>query len=254
ERLGLRVFMTAFGDDDQAAAAADFTFKDLRAGNVAIWANNSTDYTRVLSKLFKRRMEEMGARIVIEDYFKDSRNDFAPSVQRIKDALPAVQALFLAAVPEDIAAAVKPLRAAGVNIPVIGGDSFDSDLVSTLGGATSADGVYFTTHAFRGDTRPEVIEFIQLYKSEYGTVPDNAFAALGYDTVQMIASAVRRAGGTEGAALTKALAETVGFKGVTGKISFSRPSRVAVKPVAIVGVKDGKYSVVKTWDPAAEQK
>ncbi|MFH0825166.1 MAG: ABC transporter substrate-binding protein, partial [Pseudomonadota bacterium] len=57
ERLGLRVFMTAFGDDDQAAAAADFTFKDLRAGNVAIWANNSTDYTRVLSKLFKRRME-----------------------------------------------------------------------------------------------------------------------------------------------------------------------------------------------------
>ena len=43
-------------------------------------------------------------------------------------------------------------------------------------------------------------KFIAAYKAEYGNDPENAFAALGYDTVYLLADAIKRAGGTDSAA------------------------------------------------------
>jgi branched-chain amino acid transport system substrate-binding protein len=44
--------------------------------------------------------------------------------------------------------------------------------------------------------------------------------------VGLIADAIKRAGSTDGAALSTALAKTKGFKAVTGEITYSRPSGV----------------------------
>ena len=40
--------------------------------------------------------------------------------------------------------------------------------------------------------------FITAYNAEYGLAPENAFAALGYDTVYLLADAIKRAGGMDG--------------------------------------------------------
>jgi branched-chain amino acid transport system substrate-binding protein len=41
----------------------------------------------------------------------------------------------------------------------------------------------------------------------------------------------------------------MGYKAVTGEISYTRASRVPMKPVAIIGVKNGKYEYLETWLP-----
>jgi len=82
--------------------------------------------------------------------------------------------------------------------------------------------------------------FIAAYEKEYGRPPENAFAALGFDAVGLIADAINRAGSTDGKALRDALAGTKGFKAVTGEITYSRPSGVPMKGVSIISVHDGK--------------
>jgi len=58
------------------------------------------------------------------------------------------------------------------------------------------------------------------YKAAYDTDPENAFAALGYDAVGLIADAIKRAGSDDAKAIRDAIAATNGYVGVTGTISY----------------------------------
>ena len=64
-----------------------------------------------------------------------------------------------------------------------------------------------------------------------------------------MADAIDRAGSTEPDAIRQALAETKGFKAVTGEISYTRETMVPPKPVSIISVKDGAYQVEEIWRP-----
>jgi branched-chain amino acid transport system substrate-binding protein len=83
-------------------------------------------------------------------------------------------------------------------------------------------------------------------------LPENAFAPLGYDAVALIADAITRANSAEPKALKESLAKTMGYKAVTGEISYTRPSGVPVKGVSIISVKKGKYSVEEIWYPTSK--
>ena len=90
----------------------------------------------------------------------------------------------------------------------------------------AADNVFFTTHALMDATggTDGIKKFIADYKTEYGHDPENAFAALGYDTVYLLADAIKRAGTTDSAAVKAAIEATKDFPGITGTITFSADS------------------------------
>ena len=246
KKIGNSLFMTTFGDDDQALAIADFAYTTLKIRTVAVWTEKSREYTRVLSRFFKDHFVDLGGKILSEDVFIRKRKDFSALITKLKKMAPAPDAVFVSDVSDDAVVIVSQLRKAGVTIPILGGDGFDVDLVATLPSSELADNIYFSTHSYRGQTRTNVISFIESYRKKYGKDPENAFAALGYDAVDLIADAIRRAGTTEEKALAEALANTRAFEGITGRISYARPSRVPVKTVSIVGVKNGKYQVLET--------
>ncbi len=84
--------------------------------------------------------------------------------------------------PDDIGLVVKQMRQAGVTQPIVGGDGYDTPLLLQVGGKAAND-VYFSTHAFMAeDSTPQIAKFYTTYKAAYNTPPENAFAALGYDT------------------------------------------------------------------------
>ena len=95
----------------------------------------------------------------------------------------------------------------------------------------------------------EYNDVLQRAEKEYGVPPENAFAPLGYDAIALIADAITRANSAEPKALKESLAKTMGFKAVTGEISYTRPSGVPVKGVSIISVKKGKYNVEEIWFP-----
>ncbi|MBA7619361.1 Leu/Ile/Val-binding protein [subsurface metagenome] len=247
--VGNCMFMTPFGDDDQSFAIADFSYNKLKAQKVVVWTDNSMDFTKALSKFYKQRFKELGGQIILEDFFMMGDKDFSAQISRLKNVSPKPDAVFISAIPNEAGLTVKQIREAGLTLPIVSGDGFDTELVTTVPGPKLANDVYFSTHTYREDNRPEVLEFIEEYEKEYGRPPENAFAPLGFDAVGLICNAIEKAGTTEKDALRKALSETMGYQAVTGEISYTRPSGVPMKAVAIIGVKNGKYDLLETWIP-----
>ncbi len=73
---------------------------------------------------------------------------------------------------------------------------------------------------------------MKAYKAKYGVVPDS-LAALAYDAANVLADAIKRAGGTDSAKLKDAINSTKDFAGVTGKITLDA-KRNAVKPAVVL--------------------
>ncbi|RJR32895.1 MAG: amino acid ABC transporter substrate-binding protein [Deltaproteobacteria bacterium] len=247
-RVGNCLFMAAFGDDDQAAAIAAFSYNRLKARNAIIWTDRSMDFAKALAKFFRQAFSQAGGNITQEEFFSSTK-DFPGLVAKFRAARLPVDLIFIAAGPEAAAVAVKGIRKAGITLPIAGGDSFDSDVLVSVPGIRLAQGLYFATHSFRGETRPEVRLFVEAYRKEYGHPPENAFAALGFDAMGMIAAAIRRSKSTSPASLCPALSQTMGYNGVTGKISYTRSSGVPAKPVAIIGVQQGLFKPLWSWPP-----
>jgi hypothetical protein len=87
------------------------------------------------------------------------------------------------------------------------------------------------------------------YRAEYKVAPENAFAGLGYDTVKLLADAIKRAGSADPKAIRTALQATKDLPGVTGAITYQEGSRIPQKGVTVILVKGGTFTVAQEIVP-----
>lgn len=242
-QVGDMMFLAAFGDNVQAAAGAEYAFKNFGKTAYLLW-DKGVEYTTLLGGYFKSRFTELGGTIVLEDSYDDKATDFSAQIAKVKALPQQPDFYYIAAMPYNVGPVVKQFRDAGLTGPIVGGDGYDTpDLVSVAGAAS--DNVYFSTHALMDATNGTdgIKKFIAAYNKEYGRDPENAFAALGYDTVYLLVDAIKRAGSTDPKALKSAIEATKDFPGITGSITFSAESHVPQKGVTIIAVKDGKFTL-----------
>jgi len=251
DQVGDYFFLAAFGDDAQAYAAADYAIEALGAKTAYVLKDTAMDFTMNLAAFFEERFKEKNGEnaIVLEDTFKTGDQDYSAQITRLKALKEQPDLLFISSGPSDCGPIVKQIRAAGINTPIISGDGFDTPLLVELGGEGANVETYFATHTCLSSDVEKVKKFVEAYKAEYGREPENAFAALGYDTMYLIADAIERAGSTDPTAIRDALAQTSGFDAVTGTISYENGKRVPTKSVAILKVVDGQFSFVKEITP-----
>lgn len=253
-QLGDMVFLAAFGDNVQAAAGAEYALANFGDTAYLLW-DKGQEYTTLLGSYFKDAFTHAGGTIVLEDSYEDTATDFSAQITKVAALPEQPDFYYIAAMPHNIGTAVKQFRDAGLTGPIVGGDGYDTpDLLTVAGPA--AENVYFTTHALMdpvGGTEG-IKAFIEAYTAEYGRAPENAFAALGYDSIGLLADAITRAGGMDGAALKAALETTTNYPGITGSITFTPESHVPQKGVTVIAVKDGAFTLgaetVPTYVPA----
>lgn len=237
------LFLACFGDNVQAAAAAEWAYGDREARKVAILANGSMSYTRLLRDYFVTRFTELGGRVVSEETYGPGGLEAA--VQRLKRA----DIVFAPVAPEEVIDAVRALRRAGYRGPVLGGDGYD--LGAAWGQGSDLGGIYFTTHAYLGpDNRDPLVQaFRANYALAYPGADPDAFSALGYDAARLLIAAVGSAGTDDPAKLAAALAKTRDFAGVSGTITYADGSRIPSKSVSIIGVDGGRQSFLRQLTP-----
>jgi branched-chain amino acid transport system substrate-binding protein len=239
EQIGSDIFLACFGDNVQAAAGAEFVKGKLSGKNVYLLRDNSTEYTTLLAKYFEDAFTHDGGAIIGHDDYKSGDKTFTAQITKIK-AGEKPDVVYVSAMPDDIGLIVKQMRQAGIMQPIVGGDGYDTPLLTQVGGKAAND-VYYSTHAYMApDSTPGIQKFYTDYKAAYGMDPENAFAALGYDTLGLIADAIGRAGSTDPAKIRDAIAETDGYAGITGSITYPKDIRVPAKTVTMIGVKDEK--------------
>jgi branched-chain amino acid transport system substrate-binding protein len=71
---------------------------------------------------------------------------------------------------------------------------------------------------------------------------------MGFDAVVLLRNAIQRAGGTDASSLRKALAETMGFPGLTGEITID-PEMAVTKAVPVLKCEGGKLVFLEEIRP-----
>jgi len=251
DQVGDMMFLACFGDNVQAAAGAEYAFKTF--GKTAyLLSDMGVEYTTLLGQYFKARYTELGGTIALEDTYEDSATDFSAQITKLKALTTQPDFYYIAAMPYNVGPVIKQLREAGLTNPVVGGDGYDTpDLVKVAG--DSANDTYFTTHALidKDNGTDGIKKFIAAYNAEYGHDPENAFAALGYDSAYLLADAIKRAGSTDPKAIQEALLATKDLPGITGTISFTNGSHVPQKGVTLIKIEDQKLTLAAEVVPEA---
>lgn len=242
QQIGEFAFMTSFGDDAQSYAIVDYAVDELGTQSYYMLYDLAYDFTLAVREFSNERFTELLGEdaLLLEDSFRSGDADFSSQIARLRELDPQPDALFMSGVPSDAGNLVQQFREAGFEQPILSADGFDTPLLTEVAGDL-ADETFFSTHVALNSDDAQVQEFVAAYEEEYGRAPENAFAALGYDTMLIIADAIERAGSADPAAIQAALEETDSLDAVTGNISYSADSHVPQKSVTIIGVEGGEF-------------
>jgi branched-chain amino acid transport system substrate-binding protein len=236
---GSKAYLVAFGDNVQAAAAAEYA---LEQGFKTVYTLTSPDlsYTARLPEFFDAAFENGGGTNVGDDSFTIGQQDFAAQVTKIAALDPEPDVIYTGMFPPDIGVFVRQLRAADVEAPVYGADGCDQQALIDLAGE-DANGIVFTTHGFANPgSRFET--FINGLTEAQGKPPEApALAATGGDAIAVIQAAVVAAGSTDPKAIAEALANLKDVEVVNGMLNYAGTNGVPEKTVALVAIENGAF-------------
>jgi len=229
--VGSGFYLACFGDNVQAATAAEWLRQTKGAKTAAILFDPQFTYTRLLKSYFSKAFRHDGGKITTSLPYNPGKTLLiSPTILK-------ADAVFLSVESPDAAMPViRQLRSMGYPGPIVGGDGYDAP--SAWMNNPYSQGVYFTTHAFPstllGSASPAAAKaFTRNYKKAYRVNPD-AFSALGYDATKLLLGAIEKSRDPEGKSVRNVLASGIQLAGLTGPITLSQSNRIPQKPVALV--------------------
>jgi len=244
-QTGDYIFRVCFIDPFQGTVMANFATTTLKAKKVAIFTDAKSDYSKGLAKFFKEKFLANGGTLTSELDYNGGDKDFKAQLTTIRSGSP--DAVFVPGYYTDVALICIQSKQLGLNVPLLGGDGWESEKLTEIG-KEAVEGNYFSTH-YHPEVGTEISKkFLENYKKRFnGKIPD-ALAANGYDSMMMLADGIKRAGGTDGAKLRDALAATKDLVLVTGTITINK-QRDADKSAVILQIKDGGYKFLQSIKP-----
>ena len=244
-KKGDYIFRACFIDDFQGYVMAKFAHDNLKLKKVAILRDVRNNYSVGLADVFKGIFTKMGGTITADESFSQGDVDFRAQLTKIKQTSP--EGIFVPAYYGDVGLIAKQKVEAGVTVPLLGSDGWDSERLVEIGGA-ALEGSYFSNHYSVDDPSPAIQEYVTKFKKAYGSIPDS-LSAQAYDAAGMLVDAMKRAKDLSGPSIRDALAATKNYRGVTGDITLDA-NRNPVKPAVVLKIgQGGKYEFVTTIQP-----
>lgn len=238
-------YRACFIDPFQGTVMASFASKDLGVQKAAILIDNTSDYSKGLAKFFKENFEKNGGSVVIEEAFLQKDTDFKSTLTKIKAANP--DFIYIPGYYQEVGLIVKQAREIGLNVPMAGGDGWDSAKLPEIAGKEALNNTYFSSLYSPDDDSEINKKFVEEYQKAYNARPD-VFAALAYDSAKLVANAIKEANSADPAKIAEAMAKTSGFKGVSGDVVFDE-SHNPVKSAVIIEHIDGKQTFKTKVNP-----
>ncbi len=244
-QVGDYIFRVCFIDPFQGSVMAQFAANTLKVKKVAILRDIKNDYSVGLANFFTETFKKLGGQIVGDQSYSAGDVDFKSQLTSLKTKNP--EALFVPGYYTEVGLIARQAREMGVKVSLLGGDGWDSEKLTQIGGA-ALNGSFFSNHYTPDDQSPQIQKFIEEFKADFKAVPDS-LAAMGYDAAMVLADAMRRAPSLSPQDIRQALANTKNYSGVTGVITINK-NRDAVKSAVVLEVKDGKFIFKEKLNPS----
>lgn len=233
---GGATFRVCYTDDFQGAAMAKYAYEDLKLRKVAVLTDRKLPYSTGLSEVFIAAFKSLGGEIVAEEKYEAGNIDFKAQLTNIKAKNP--DGLFCSGYFTEVGPIARQRQSLGLNVPMLGGDGWDSKDLLDSGGEGIVGG-YFANHYHISEDRAEVTNFVNNYKKRFGSDAGTAMAALSYDAANVCFEALKNAKSLDSKALIEAIQAIKDFKGVSGSITIGADGN-AQKPALVLEVtKDG---------------
>lgn len=248
-------FRICFLDPFQGTVLANLASEKFGAKKAYCLSKLGDDYSGGLVKYFVEAFKKLGGEIV-EETFPDGTSDFAAYVANAKKT--GADVFFSPVSIEAAALIIEQANTQGLTLPILAGDTWDSNVVLAQAKGTKVQ-VYVTTFFVEGSTDSKVTEFVDGFRSYLNTnataKTNNggddeiaAVSAMGFDAYYTALEALKAAGSTKGSDVIKAL-PSVTYTGVSGSISFDQNGD-AVRDVAFVKKVNNESG---KWDFVAQQ-
>lgn len=135
---------------------------------------------------------------------------------------------------------------AGIDVPVIAGEPLDSPSLPQIGGNVAEGTVVGSVFNPQLDS-PEVREFVQEFMEEYGVTP-SAYAALGYDAVNMLAAALENSDLSNPSTVAAELRYLGEWPGVAGTHAFNEKGENTGDLVVLKKLQGGYFKYLERWE------
>ncbi len=214
--------------------------ESLGLKKVVTMYSNDDAFTESGYSAFKQALADEGVQEVKTLTFSKSDTDFRALLTEAKSANPdaiVVSGLIEAAIP-----LVTQARAAGITVPIIGGNGFNSpQLMADAGKA--ADGVIVGAAWNSASDNPANTEFLKEYKAKNNADPDQ-FAAQAYTGLLLVDQAVRAKCSAERADVQAGLLTIKDLPTPLGEFTMGE-DREPQHPAVVQIVKDGTFTVLQ---------
>lgn len=247
KRVYANYFRTCATDDIQGPFAAKYLHNTAKFTKVATIHDNKT-YGSGLVKTFTEAMTELGGQVVAAETINADDKDFGPVINKIKAANP--QALYYGGEYPEAGPLSQQMKAAGLNIPLMGGDGiYDPTFIEQAG--SKSDGDLATSVGAPADKLPSAKSFVDAYAAASYDDPYAAYGPYAYDAARAIIEGLKvslpQAEDAEGA--RQATIDAIGkasFEGATGKVAFDEYGDNTTKVLTVYQVTEQKWVAVET--------
>ena len=191
------------------------TAKGLKSVSVLYDVKNN--FTVSEMEAVKASAQGAGLELKGIESFSTGEQDFSLQLTRIAEQDPDL--FYLAATTDEAALAISQARALGIKAQILGGAGLNDPRIGSLAKEGAYGTITFAPFSPKDD-RPIVKAFVADYQKNFAKAEPPAYVALGYDSVMLLADAIRRAGSTDREKVRDALGATKNLEGLNGLYSY----------------------------------
>ncbi len=234
-------------DDVQGPVGAEFAVGDLKAKNIFV-INDKTAYGQGVAEAFRKKAEEMGAKIAVF-IGTEERANFQPIILQMKVHKPDL--IYFGGIYDQGGVLIKQIREKGITATFLGPDALDSSEFVHIAQEASK-GVYYTTVAGPVEKYPAAAEFAKRFQERFGKKPES-YALYSHDAAGVILEALRAFVKTNNGKIPSReelchAVRAVAYEGITGTIEFNSKGDRQKSAYHVMLIKEGAYpgTVIKT--------
>lgn len=240
-------FRTVTTDGVQGPFAARYLFQKAGIKRVATIHDKKT-YGQGLVAAFTTEFTKLGGTVVVAETINPDDSNYQAVVSKVKPKAP--QIVYYGGEYPQAGPLSQQMKAAGLTVPLMGGDGIYAADYIKLAGAT-ASGDLATSIGAPIDLLPAGKKFIADYEAAAYKQPAGPYGAYSFDAANAIINALKVSlkDAKDVASVRQATIDAVGkvsFEGVTGQVAFDKYGDTTTRVLTVNKVDGSKWASILT--------
>jgi branched-chain amino acid transport system substrate-binding protein len=232
----------------QGATMAEWSVKSRGVKTGYVLLDPTIEYDKGICTGFDWMFPKVGGETVGRDTFKNGDASIASQITRIKALAEEPDAIMLCSYMPGAGAAVRQIRAAGINSLILNGSAVDGSYWLNAVPNLSGFIVPVQGSIYGDDPRPEVEAFNVNFEKVSGARPASTYAYPGYVLIDLWAKAVERAGTVDSDAVVAELEKMRDEPTIFGGRTFtSEIHHQNSAEMQIIEITNGKPAWIDSW-------